>query len=145
MPTLRHQDIRNDLLGDLSEAGRRQYEAFGAVQEARQLTARLVELREAANLSQRQAAKQAGIDQADLSRIESGQVTPSLPTLLRLLDTVGGTLILARRRSASPANKGAQNVGRPSAVAAKTGQSGGRKRATAQSRAAVAVKATRRP
>ncbi|HVA10281.1 MAG TPA: helix-turn-helix transcriptional regulator [Acidimicrobiales bacterium] len=101
MPTLRHDDVRNELLTGLSDAGRHQYDAFGAVHEARQVTARLAELREAANLSQRQAAKRAGVDQADLSRIESGQITPSLPTLLRLLDAVGGTLIVARRRSAS--------------------------------------------
>jgi transcriptional regulator with XRE-family HTH domain len=99
VPSLRHDDVRNELLSDLSEAGRRQYEAFGAVQEARHVTVRLAELREAANLSQRQAAKLAGVDQADLSRIESGQVTPSLPTLLRLLEVVGGTLIVARKRS----------------------------------------------
>lgn len=106
MPTLRHDDVRNELLTGLSQAGRRQYEAFGAVHEARQVAVRLAELREAANLSQRQTAKHAGVDQADLSRIESGQVTPSLPTLLRLLDAVGGTLIVARRRSAPPSPKG---------------------------------------
>jgi transcriptional regulator with XRE-family HTH domain len=99
VPSLRHEDVRNELLSDLSAAGRRQYEAFGAVQEARHVTVRLAELREAANLSQRQAAKLAGMDQADLSRIESGQVTPSLPTLLRLLEVVGGTLIVARKRA----------------------------------------------
>ncbi len=98
MPAIRHDDIRNELLTGLGEEGRRQYEAFGAVHEARQVTVRLAELREAANLSQRQAARRAGVDQADLSRIESGQVTPSLPTLLRLLDAVGGTLIVARQR-----------------------------------------------
>jgi transcriptional regulator with XRE-family HTH domain len=99
VPSLRHDDVRNELLSDLSDAGRRQYEAFGAVQEARHVTVRLAELREAANLSQRQAAKLAGVDQADLSRIESGQVTPSLPTLLRLLEVVGGTLIVAGKRA----------------------------------------------
>lgn len=145
MPAVRHDDIRNELLGDLSEDGRRQYEAFRAVHEARQMTARLVELREAANLSQRQAAKRAGVDQADLSRIESGQVTPSLPTLLRLLDTVGATLIVARRRSTSSrASEGIQNVGRPRAAAATTGQPGGRKRAVTGSASARSVKATRR-
>ena len=102
MPTLRHDDVRNELLTGLSQAGRRQYEAFGAVHEARQVAVRLAELREEANLSQRQAAKHAGVDQADLSRIESGQVTPSLPTLLRLLDAVGGTLIVVSRRSSPP-------------------------------------------
>ena len=142
MPTLRHDDVRNELLTDLSDDGRLQYDAFGAVHEARQVTARLAELREAANLSQRQAAKRAGVDQADLSRIESGQITPSLPTLLRLLDVVGGTLIVARRRSASLPPDG----GRPSQArrangsGATTGRSGrpqGTKRAVANTAAST--------
>ena len=145
MPAVRHDDIRSELLGDLSEDGRRQYEAFRAVHEARQMIARLVELREAANLSQRQAAKRAGVDQADLSRIESGQVTPSLPTLLRLLDVVGATLIVARRRSVSPTSQGAQQVSRSRAATAKAGRPGRVKRATALSGTTSGVKATRRP
>ncbi len=95
------------------------------------MTARLAELRAAANLSQRQAAKRAGVDQADLSRIESGQVTPSLPTLLRLLDAVGGTLIVARRLSASPPSGGAASVGRRQA-ATRTSSAPAAKRAVAR-------------
>lgn len=105
MPTLGHDDVRDELLAGLSAAGRRQYEGFAAVYEARQIASRLAELRTAAQLSQREAAKRAGVDQADLSRIESAQITPSLPTLLRLLDAVGGTLVLARKtvpRSRTP-------------------------------------------
>jgi transcriptional regulator with XRE-family HTH domain len=128
VPAVRHDDLRDELLSDLSEDGRRQYEAFGAVHEARQVTARLAGLREAANLSQRQAAKRAGVDQADLSRIESGQVTPSLPTLLRLLDAVGGTLIVARRRSSLPASESARRVRRPRATGAGADQAAGAKR-----------------
>jgi DNA-binding XRE family transcriptional regulator len=84
VPAVRHDEVREELLSGLTETGRRQYEALGAVYEARQLTAQLAGLRSAANLSQRQAALRAGVDQADVSRIESGQITPSLPTLLRL-------------------------------------------------------------
>lgn len=105
MPTIRHDDVREELLSGLSAAGRRQYEALGAVHEARQLTAQLAELRVAANLSQRQAAQRAGVDQADLSRIESGQITPSLPTLLRVLDAIGGTLVLARKTTSGKSAK----------------------------------------
>ena len=141
MPAVRHDEIRNELLAGLSEDGRRQYEAFGVVHEARQVTARLAELREAANLSQRQAAKRAGVDQADLSRIESGQVTPSLPTLLRLLDAVGGTLIVARRHSASPSPAGALPVRRFQAATG-TGRVPGVKRAAARAGAASRAKAT---
>lgn len=139
MPSLRHADVRNELLTGLSQEGRRQYEAFGAVHEARQVTSRLAELREAANLSQRQAAKRAGMDQADLSRIESGQVTPSLPTLLKLLDAVGGTLIVARKRSSS--SEGARR--RPQAPTASSARVPGPKRAASRPAAVSGVEATR--
>ncbi|MGH9298666.1 MAG: helix-turn-helix transcriptional regulator [Acidimicrobiales bacterium] len=112
VPTVRHDDVREQLLSELGDAGRRQYEALGAVYEARQLTAQLAELRLAANLSQRQAAKRAGVDQADVSRIESGQITPSLPTLLRLLDAVGATLVLTRRTSPQKSASGGEARGK---------------------------------
>lgn len=99
MPTLRHEDVRDELLGGLSDEGRRQFKEFAAVYEARQVASHLAELRTAAGLSQREVAKRAGVDQADLSRIESAQITPSLPTLLRLLDVVGGTLVVAHKRA----------------------------------------------
>jgi transcriptional regulator with XRE-family HTH domain len=100
VPTLRHDDVRDELLGGLSDAGRRQFEGIAVVYEARQVASQLGELRTAVGLSQREVAKRAGVDQADLSRIESAQVVPSLPTLLRLLDVVGGTLVVAHKRTA---------------------------------------------
>ena len=103
MPTLRHDEIRDDLVAELSHAGRRQLEAFAAVYEARQVASSVASLRTEAGISQREAARRAGIDQADLSRIESAQITPSLPTLLRLLDAVGGSLVLARKTTTSGA------------------------------------------
>lgn len=99
MPTLRHEDVRDELLAGLSDAGRRQFDGFAAVYEARQVASHLAEMRVAAGLSQREVAKRAGVDQADLSRIEAAQVTPSLPTLLRLLDVVGGRLVVAHKRA----------------------------------------------
>ena len=95
MPSLRHQDIRGELFEELGEDGRCQYERFASIHEARQVGTGLAELRTLAQLSQRETAKRAGVDQADLSRIESGTIIPSLPTLLRLLSVVEGTLVLA--------------------------------------------------
>jgi transcriptional regulator with XRE-family HTH domain len=125
VPTLRHEDVREQLLGGLSDEGRRQFEEFAAVYEARQVASHLAELRTAAGLSQREVAKRAGVDQADLSRIESAQITPSLPTLLRLLDVVGGTLVVAHKRAphrgsakASAATTSAAGNARPRASVA---------------------------
>ena len=94
LPSLRHQDVRDDLFEDLGADGRRQYEAFAAIHEARQIGTGLAEFRVQARLSQRETARRSGVDQADLSRIESGAISPSLPTLLRLVDVLGGTLVL---------------------------------------------------
>jgi transcriptional regulator with XRE-family HTH domain len=126
MPTLRHEDIRDELIAGLSAAGRRQYEGFAAIYEARQIASGLAELRTTAHLSQREAAKRAGVDQADLSRIESGQITPSLPTLLRLLDVVGGSLVLAR--NPAPRRQAARTTPtRASSSSASAGQTGSAK------------------
>lgn len=93
------------MFAGLSDAGRRHYEAFAAVYEARQVASGLAELPTTAHLTQREVAKRAGVDQADVSRIESAQITPSLPTLLRLLDAVGGALVLPVR-PCLPAGRG---------------------------------------
>ena len=53
MPTLRHDEVREELLAGLSAPGRRQLEAFASVYEARQVAARLAGLRAQAQLSQR--------------------------------------------------------------------------------------------
>jgi transcriptional regulator with XRE-family HTH domain len=98
----------------------------------------LAELRTAAGLSQREVAKRAGVDQADLSRIESAQITPSLPTLLRLLDVVGGTLVVAHKRAphresakASAATTSAAGNARPRASVAASAAKAGRAARTA--------------
>ena len=136
MPTLRHEDVRDELLGGLSDEGRRQFEEFVAVYEARQVASHLAELRTAAGLSQREVAKRAGVDQADLSRIESAQITPSLPTLLRLLDVVGGTLVVAHKRA--PRRESAK-----ASAAAASAAGNARRRASVAASAAKADRAAR--
>jgi len=51
----------------------------------RQLTA----AREAAHLTQRQLAEACGIHQSEISRIERGQISPTLDTLARLTAALG--------------------------------------------------------
>jgi transcriptional regulator with XRE-family HTH domain len=48
------------------------------------LAARMVELRTAANLPQTEAARRAGIDRTNWSRIEAGKLDVRLETLLRI-------------------------------------------------------------
>ena len=114
MPTLRHDEVREELLAGLSAPGDGSWKPSPRSTRPRQVAARLAGLRAQAQLSQRETAKRAGIDQADLSRIESGRILPSLPTLLRLLDAVGGSLLLAGR-AAPVASRASDAIG-PSAI-----------------------------
>jgi transcriptional regulator with XRE-family HTH domain len=51
-------------------------------------------LREVAGLSQGRLARAAGTSQGAISRVESGNHTPSLPSLFRLANTVGYRVVL---------------------------------------------------
>lgn len=51
----------------------------------------LRQLREASGQSLRSVARRSGVDPAHLSRIERGQVNPSLATLRRILATIGNS------------------------------------------------------
>lgn len=48
--------------------------------------------RKARNLRQSDLAELSGIAQADISRIERGQIAPTTPTLLRLADALGAQI-----------------------------------------------------
>lgn len=50
--------------------------------------------RESAKLSQPQLAKQSGVQQADISRIERGLGNPTRDTLVKLADALGMQLVL---------------------------------------------------
>lgn len=52
----------------------------------------VAEARAKAGLSQKQVAALSGIDQSDLSKIERGIANPSISTLARIADALGGTL-----------------------------------------------------
>jgi transcriptional regulator with XRE-family HTH domain len=52
----------------------------------------LLEAREKAHMTQVEVAAASGVAQSDVSRIENGQILPTVPTLLKLLDAVGVTL-----------------------------------------------------
>ena len=50
--------------------------------------------RKARNLRQSDLAELSGIAQADISRIERGQIAPTVPTLLKLTDALGAQIQL---------------------------------------------------
>jgi transcriptional regulator with XRE-family HTH domain len=56
----------------------------GIVAVKRALAHRMIELREVANLSQTEAATRAGFDRRNWIRIEKGETSPGLESLLRI-------------------------------------------------------------
>lgn len=60
---------------------------------------RIATARETAHLSQPQLAKQSGVQQADISRIERGLGNPTRDTLVKLADALGMQLVLQPKES----------------------------------------------
>ena len=54
----------------------------------------ILEARKARGLRQTELAELAGIAQADISRIERGQIAPTTPTLLKLAEALGAQIQL---------------------------------------------------
>lgn len=54
--------------------------------------AALAGARRARHLTQTELARQSGVTQADISRIERGQLTPTTPTMLKLIEAMHGQL-----------------------------------------------------
>lgn len=62
-----------------------------------QLAVQLTALREKHGLSQSELARQTGINQSEISRIERGSGNPTEKTLIRLADALGADLRLVER------------------------------------------------
>jgi XRE family transcriptional regulator, regulator of sulfur utilization len=56
------------------------------------LASELMRLRKQMNVTQKQLAAVSGVNQADISRIERGELNPTVLTLARLLRPLGGRL-----------------------------------------------------
>lgn len=59
-----------------------------------QMMQAIVEARKKSHLTQKELAKRSGIDQADISKIETGNANPTLAVLKRLADGMGMVLKL---------------------------------------------------
>lgn len=82
-----------------SEDGRRAYEAASAqfdaeVAERTEIGRQLAAARKARNLTQPALSELTGIQQSEISRIESGAGNPTAATLVRLADALGQRLAL---------------------------------------------------
>lgn len=69
-------------------------QAFDAAYAKHSVGVTLALARKARKLNQTELATRAGLDQADLSRIERGLTAPTAPTLLKLVEALGGQLTL---------------------------------------------------
>lgn len=82
---------RRTRLGPEAEAQR---EVFG---RAYDIAMQVIALREQAGLTQTQLAERCGVDQADISRIERGSVSPTSRTLQRIAHALGADVKLTAR------------------------------------------------
>jgi ribosome-binding protein aMBF1 (putative translation factor) len=67
--------------------------------QAYSMAMQVIELRERHGLTQKQLAERCGLDQADISRIERGAVSPTARTLQRIADALDADLRLVARAS----------------------------------------------
>jgi ribosome-binding protein aMBF1 (putative translation factor) len=87
--TTKFDDFVREVEDDSTEEERR---VLDAARARFRIGARLLLQRQAAGLSQQQLAVASGIAQADISRIERGQINPTAATLERLGGPLGVTL-----------------------------------------------------
>ena len=78
-------------LKNLSPEGKIAQEVFG---EAYQIAATLLQLRRVKKLSQAQLAERSGVQQADISRMENGNMIPNVSTFLKLLGALDTDITL---------------------------------------------------
>lgn len=74
-----------------NEEFRAEYEALAP---EREIVMEMMRTRNQQGLSQQELAKKAGIRQSNLSRIETGAVSPTIETLQRIAQGLGRTLII---------------------------------------------------
>lgn len=93
----------DDFMRELDEEARRggpkalaEHAAFGAFHR---LAREVYDLRKARGLTQRQLGAKAGIQQAEISRIEAGNSNPTLSTIAALAQALGAELSLSPARS----------------------------------------------
>jgi ribosome-binding protein aMBF1 (putative translation factor) len=87
--TTKFDDFVRDVEAGSTDRERRELDAARA---RFKIGARLLQQRQAAGLSQQQLAAASGVAQADISRIERGQVNPTVATLQALGVPLGVTL-----------------------------------------------------
>ncbi len=69
------------------------------------LSSAILEIRRLRSMSQSKLAELSGVQQADISRIENGSKSPSMPTFFKLLDAMGVTVKLEVGRKKLPPSK----------------------------------------
>jgi DNA-binding XRE family transcriptional regulator len=80
-------EMKSELMAD--DEFKRQYESLD---EEFSITAKLIEARMKANMTQEEVARQMGTTQSVVARLESGNPLPSMRSLMRYATAVGGRL-----------------------------------------------------
>ena len=87
----------NDIDAEARAEGPEAVAQLCALEARFMLAADLIALRQASGLSQEQLAKASGVQQADISRIERGIVTPTIGTIEKLVQPLGAQVRMLPR------------------------------------------------
>lgn len=85
----KYQEYAERRRGQLDQNSRVALSVFSAAYE---LAGTLLAARQQCSMTQRELSEISGVAQADISRFERGVITPTVPTLLRLVSALGGTV-----------------------------------------------------
>ncbi len=105
--TKRYEDYAGQRRRQLSVDGRVALSVFSTAYE---LGGTLIDARHARGMTQRDLSEMSGITQADISRFERGVITPTMPTLLRLVKALGGSVAIVFDEQTQKTTRGSRRA-----------------------------------
>lgn len=82
------EKLKIAIIEDSEEVKPIEYDVLKEVRDA------IIEIRKTKNISQKELAERTGIPQANISKIENGHYTPSVPVLKRIADGLEKRLVI---------------------------------------------------
>ncbi len=89
-----YQEASDERRAKLSPTGRHQRKVFAGAYD---MAVQLMELRERRGMTQAELASATGINQSEISRIESGSANPTAKTLLRITEALDARVAFVDR------------------------------------------------
>lgn len=86
------EELESELLADPATRA-----AYEEIKPRYELARKMIALRAAAGLSQRDLAKRVGVSQPVIARLESGSISPRWETIEKIVEATGGEVIFKAR------------------------------------------------